>query len=315
MKRFLSAWIVCLLVMAVHSFAADQPNPNNELKFPGSTAEVYKTTDQGDLKIHIFQPSTKAAAPRPAIVFFFGGGWKAGSPRQFEQHCRYLASRGMVAMTADYRVSSRHGTLARECVVDAKSAIRWIRTNAQRLHIDPTRVVAGGGSAGGHLAACAGVITGFDEPGEDVNISSIPDAMVLFNPAVTLAPFEGRAPIPASRSQETGPLEPRMGTAPVNLSPGHHARAGLPPSIMFFGTEDFLLDGSKYFHAQMTKAGNRCELKLYDGYAHGFFNFGKHDNKPFIETLQATDDFLKSLNYIQGEGNVASWLSQQPRSK
>lgn len=62
---------------------------------------TYKKTDQGDLKLHIFYPADhKVSDRRPAIVFFFGGGWNGGSPTQFYPHCEYLASRGMVAIPA-----------------------------------------------------------------------------------------------------------------------------------------------------------------------------------------------------------------------
>lgn len=302
--------LLSLSMTTLWLWAAEAKNANNDLHFDGSTAETYKVTEQGPLKIHLFVPKVRSKSPRPAIVFFYGGGWNAGSPKQFEQQCRYLASRGMVAMTADYRVASRHGTKVKEAVQDAKSAIRWVRKNAQRLHLDESRIASGGGSAGGHLAACTGMIEGFDDPMDNLEISSIPNAMVLFNPAVTLAPFEGQAPIPKSREDSTGALGPRMGTDPINLSPGHHTRADLPPSIMFFGTEDFLLDGSKYFHRKMLAAGNRCELKLYEGQSHGFFNYGKNKNQPFVETLQAADDFLVSLGYLSGTGNVRKWLSE-----
>ena len=119
-------------------------------ELPGSRVEVYKTIGDVKLKIYIYEPKGhKAGAKRPAIVFFFGGGWRGGTPRQFLEHCRYLASKGMVAMTVDYRVSSRQGTKPVHCVRDGKSAVRWIRQNADRLGIDPDRVVSGGGSAGG----------------------------------------------------------------------------------------------------------------------------------------------------------------------
>ncbi len=145
--------------------------------FEGARVETYKTVGDIDLKLWIFEPPQhKPTDKRPVAVFFFGGGWKSGNPGQFEQHCRYLASHGMVAMTADYRVRQRHKTLADKCVSDAKSAVRWIRKNAERLGVDPDRIVAGGGSAGGHLAACTVVIEGLDEPGESTNISSVPNA-------------------------------------------------------------------------------------------------------------------------------------------
>ena len=148
--------------------------------FPDARTETYKTIGDVDLKLWIFDPPNhKKNDPRPAIVFFFGGGWKAGNPAQFEQHCRYLASQGMVAMTADYRVLSRHKSLANKAVEDAESAIRWVRENAQRLGVDPNRVAAGGGSAGGHLAACLGAVPALNEQASK-KTSSVPNALALF---------------------------------------------------------------------------------------------------------------------------------------
>jgi len=302
-----------LLVLLNSTIMAEEKNPNNKLQFDGSRAQTYKVTDEGSLKLHVFEPEVRTKEPRPVIIFFYGGAWKAGSPKQFEQHCRYLASRGMVAITADYRVSSRQGTKADAAVADAKSAVRWLRENFKTLHIDEDRVVAAGGSAGGHLAACTAMIDGFESDDQNLVISSKPNALVLFNPAVTLAPFKGHKPLPKDRAEKDGGLEFRMGTKPINLSPGHHVVSDLAPTIMFFGTEDFLLDGSKYFHEQMLKAGNRCDMKLYDGQSHGFFNYGKSKNKYFIATLQATDEFLQSIGYLKGTGNVEEWLSARQK--
>src|SRR2546425_12315614 len=126
-------------------------------KLPGAEVEAYKTVGDTKLNLYVYYPpGHKASDKRAAIVFFFGGGWTGGSPGQFEQHCKHLASRGMVAMTADYRVASRNQVKAVSCVADAKSAIRFVRQEAARLGIDPNRIAAGGGSAGGHIAACTG---------------------------------------------------------------------------------------------------------------------------------------------------------------
>src|SRR4029079_4650111 len=133
-------------------------------KLPGAEVETYKTVGDTKLNLYIYYPpGHKATDKRAAIVFFFGGGWTNGSPGQFEQHCKHLASRGMVAMTADYRVASRQQVKAVSCVVDAKSAIRFVRKEAGRLGIDPNRIASAGGSAGGHIAACTGVLQAFDE--------------------------------------------------------------------------------------------------------------------------------------------------------
>jgi len=159
---------------------------------PGAKVETYKTVGDTRLNLYIYTPEGwQPSDKRPAAVFFFGGGWTNGSPRQFLEQCKYLASRGMVAMAADYRVASRNQVKAVECVKDAKSAIRYVRKNAARWGIDPQRIVAGGGSAGGHLAAACGTIVGFEEADEDKSISAKPDALLLFNPALVLAPIEG----------------------------------------------------------------------------------------------------------------------------
>ena len=155
------------------------------LKLQGARAETYKSIDGIDLSLYIFEPDGhKASDRRPAAVFFFGGGWNGGTPQQFEPHCRYLASRGMVAIVADYRVKSRHGTSPFECVKDGKSAIRWIRSHAERLGIDPARIAAGGGSAGGHVAAAAGNLPKLEEDGEDLTVSSVPKRVAAFQSSV-----------------------------------------------------------------------------------------------------------------------------------
>jgi acetyl esterase/lipase len=230
-------------------------------------------------------------------VFFFGGGWTGGSPGQFEEHCKHLASRGMVAMTADYRVASRQQVKAVSCVADAKSAIRFVRKEATRLGVDPNRIVAAGGSAGGHLAACTAVIKEFDESTEDASISSVPNALALFNPAVVLATVEGLNNVNQERVDS---LKERMGVDPKALSPSHHVKAGGPPTIIFHGKSDTTVPYAtvEIFTKAMTDAGNKCTLVGYDGQAHGFFNYGRGGNEHYQKTLAALDDFLVGLGYL-----------------
>jgi acetyl esterase len=264
----------------------------------GATVETYKTIGDVKLNLYIFNPAGhKATDKRPAIVFFFGGGWTNGSPGQFEQHCRHLASRGLVAITADYRVASRHQVKAVSCVADAKSAIRFVRKEAARLGVDPQKIAGGGGSAGGHLAACTGVIPGLDESTEDASISSVPNALALFNPAVVLAPVEGLREINSERIES---LASRMGVEPQKLSPYHHVRPGAPPTILFHGQADTTVPfaTAELFATAMTAAGNRCELKGYAGQPHGFFNYGRGGNEYYQQTLTALETFLDSLGYL-----------------
>ncbi|MEO6740211.1 MAG: alpha/beta hydrolase [Chthoniobacteraceae bacterium] len=276
--------------------------------FSGAQVATYKTVGDTKLALNIFNPEGhKASDSRAAIVFFFGGGWTSGSPGQFEQQCRYLASRGMVAITADYRVASRHQVKAAQCVADAKSAIRYVRAHAKELGVDPKRIAAGGGSAGGHIAGCTGTLPGLDEAGEDKAVSSVPDAMVLFNPALTLAPVDGNdfggfgARLPAEK----------LGAEPVAISPTHNVKAGVPPTIVFHGKADTTVPFAtvEVFAAAMKKAGNRCEVAGFEGQQHGFFNYGRGDNAMFRATLTQADKFLASIGWLSGEPTVEKFFS------
>lgn len=266
-------------------------------QMPGAVPMEYKAVGGTRLNLFVFfPPGHKHDSVTPAIVFFFGGGWSHGSPAQFEQHCRHLAQRGMVAITADYRVASRHGVKGADCVRDAKSAIRWIRTNSKRLGIDPHRLAAGGGSAGGHIAASAAFLPGFDSPLDDLTISPRPDALILFNPDLIMEPVPG-----ILKKNDPAEMQKRMGVPLIEISPYHHIAKGAPPTVIFHGKADTTVSyaNAEAFARKMSDLGNRCELHGYEGKNHGFFNYGRDGNKAFQDTLEKTDAFLVSLGYLQ----------------
>jgi len=283
-------WIhAALLLMLISA-------PGVALDVEGFTPDktvVYKEVGSVELAIHVFTPQDhRPSDKRPAIVFFFGGGWTGGSPSQFYPHCEYLASRGMVAMAAEYRVKSRHGTSPRECVEDGKSAIRWIRAHADELGIDPTRLAAGGGSAGGHVAAATGTVKGFEEEDEDRSISCRPNALVLFNPVYDNGPIG----FGFERVQEYW----------QEFSPIHNISERTPPTIVFLGTKDKLIPTTtaERYKKLMANKGVRCDLLLYKDQPHGFFN---HRNKEhFTATVIEADKFLASLGYLKGEPTLKS---------
>lgn len=268
-------------------------------QLPHASAETYKTVGDVGLKLYVHKPADwKESDRRPAIVFFFGGGWNAGSPSQFRYQCEYLASRGLVAITADYRVASRNKVLAVECVRDAVAALRYVRAHAGQLGVDPERIVASGGSAGGHLAACLGTIEGLEEGvGPDAKVSYRPNAMILFNPALQF----GKAPGIALTSERTG-------VDPQTISPFHHVKSGTPPTLLLFGTADGMFASAEAFTGAMKNAGNRCELDAYDGKPHGFFNVGRDDNVDFYKTLESADRFLATLGYVSGPPQVDAYF-------
>ena len=253
---------------------------------------VYKNTPQGDLKIFVhLPPDWKASDKRPAIVFFFGGGWTGGTIEQFHPQATYLATRGMVTARADYRVKSRHGTTPRECVEDAKSAVRWLRQKAGELGIDTARVVAAGGSAGGHIAACTALVEGLDAKDEDKSVSSKPDALVLFNPVVDLTNLgdaAGKAPVPSNRE------------AAREISPILYLKKDSVPTILFYGTKDRFFAQGQAMLAKAKEVGARVELYSAADMPHGFFN-----KPPWTEiTARQADEFLAGLGCLKGEPTI-----------
>ena len=248
----------------------------------------YKKIDSTELYLYGYYPNNyNACKKHPAIVFFFGGGWIGGSPTQFTEQAKYFASRGMIAMTADYRVAKRNHTTPFDAVRDAKSAIRFVRENAAILGVDPNRIVASGGSAGGHLAAATGIIKGLEQPGEDTTVSSRPDALILFNPVFDNGPG--------------GYGYDRVGDRYKEISPFHNIAPGDSPTILFFGTKDKYVPVKtiKAFQNKMQEAGNRCDLFLYEGQGHGFFNYRHHEY--YKKTMLEADKFLISLGFLSGK--------------
>jgi len=269
----------------------------------GCVDEVYKEASGDKLWIYRFDPPTKTPPAKPAVVFFFGGAWNGGTVTQFEQHARYLASRGIVSFVADYRVKTRQNTQPDACVADGKSAIRWVRQNAGRLGIDPSRIAAGGGSAGGHVAAATGICDGLDAPAEkDSPISSKSNALLLFNPVYDNGP-QGYG---HSRAKKWFPA----------ISPAHNISKGDPPTIVFLGASDALIPVStaEKFDADLKALGIQSELWIYDGQPHGFFNEQKNQ-KAFLDTVRKMDSFLQSIDWLKGpvdEKTLASLLKIKP---
>lgn len=282
-----STYLLSLLLLASSVFSLEVEGfaPDKEV--------VYKTVDDVQLKLGLFlPPDFSPEDQRPAVVFFFGGGWKGGSPTQFYPHCKYLAGRGMVALAADYRVFSRHKTSPRECVKDGKSAIRWIRQHAGELGVNPDRIAAGGGSAGGHIAAATGTTAAFSEENEDQTISTVPNALILFNPVLDTGP--------------DGYAYEKVRDFWRELSPMHNISAKTPPAIIFLGDEDAIVpvSSAEKFKQLMAEKGIRCDLEVYPGQKHGFFNYPNRNY--FADTVRKMDLFLVSLGWLEGEPALES---------
>lgn len=235
---------------------------------------LYKKTPQEDMYLYLLRPKGKTRKSLPAIIYFTGGGWvngnvegQIGNPAWFRDH-------GIIGIEADYRVKSRHNTSPVECVEDAKSAIRYVRAHARELGIDPKLIIAAGGSAGGHIAACT-AISGGDGVGEDLTISSTPNALVLHNPVLG----EGFG-------KEFFNVHPEF-------SPLLQIRKGWPPTILSNGTIDKTtpIEFAEKFTRLMKETGNICELISVKDADHSCD--WPVTNPNFLPTIQRMYEFLK----------------------
>ena len=274
--------VVCgllLLVIGVDVFAAEV----TVKKY------VYKTSGGKPRGIEVFSPEDHdpATMKTPGIILFHGGNWTDGSPAEFHDVCRYFAGRGLVAATVDYRMLLPHGpekdkdpetglTRKQVCVRDAKSAIRWFKEYAEALGVDPTRIVAGGGSAGGHIAVLASTTPDLDDPTDPPGIDTSVAAFMLWAPACTEADASD-PPIDARR----------------------HVGKNFAPAVVFFGTEDSWLRHWKNLtqYSIRPRGGSEPIVWFAQGGDHGVF--GKPDWR--LATIAAADRFLVDRGLLTGE--------------
>jgi acetyl esterase len=284
--KLLKFLILCAIVIVPDTTYAQVTSDN-----PVAEKHIYKTRGLSRLRLYIIQPANKESHENlPAIIFFHGGGLKERMTWEFVPQAKYLIERGMVAVLATYSIE-RHGRTEFESIADAKSAIRWIRKHSDELGIDENHIAAGGGSAGGYLAACTAMIKDLDEKKEDLSISSIPNALVLFNPRLVMS-ASGDPPLTKKDIRYLN------GRNIEGISPYHNIYRGAPPTIIFHGTADSGIQEVQQFCEKMKNYGNTCEVDLYEGREHGFFHYFHGENPDFLSTMENTVKFLSALGYI-----------------
>lgn len=269
--------LVALLLSPLVTLAQDANRPAPTEK------RTYKQIGDTKLELWLWKPADwKATDRRSAIVFYHGGGWRGGNPAAFSRQSARLAERGMVAISVQYRLTTQPGVTVAECVKDARSAFRWVRAHAAELGIDPDKIAAGGGSAGGHLAAALVTLDNVNEATDDLQISPRPAALALFNPALHLGALR------AARQE----ADPRVGTPEATraVDPFEHVKRGHPPTIIFHGEADTTVPiATARAYADKARAlGADCEVVGFPDQPHSFFN-----REPFIwDTLKQTEAFL-----------------------
>lgn len=230
--------------------------PAQPLAIPGAEAHVYRF--EPELKLHVVRPAGVASTgPRPAFVFFFGGGWTRGTPQNSVGWARLAAGWGMVGIAPDYRTKDRFGTSPLEAVADARAAVRWVEDHAEELGVDPARIVVGGSSAGGHLALWTGLTALPPGSTADESPRHRPAALILLATV-------------SDTSQLSGPT--RFGAHATALSPVHHLDARMPRVLAFHGDADRTVPHSQAvaLDAKLRESGNESELVTVPGGPHTF---------------------------------------------
>ncbi len=294
---FLRPAISALVVFASIAASAQTAKPNpmtsdhvGKLAAPlKATREiVYKNVANRELHLHLFQPEGWQASDRRACyITIHGGGWTGGNPQRMYPFAEHYAKLGLVGISVQYRLyDPKTQTTVFDCVKDARSAVRYVRAHAAELGIDPQKLIVSGGSAGGHLAAATALFDGVDEASDDTRVSSTPNALVLLFPVID--------------TSKDGYGNAKIGEHWQELSPVHHVRASLPPTITFHGTGDIVtpFKGAQAFHEAMLKAGNRSELVVNEGGAHGYL---MRTQRLYDECLQKSDAFLASLGLLSSK--------------
>ncbi len=223
------------------------------------------------LKLDLYAPAAKSGRMRPGVVLVHGGGWAGGNRQSFRAMAQQLARRGFVAATIDYRLSGE----ARfpSAVEDCKAAVRWMRANAKKHRIDPERIGAVGGSAGGHLASMV-ALTGdsklFEGKGGHPDASSALQAAVIMGAGVdqVTRALEAKKPIANQLTFFGGPYEKRK-EAYAQGSPITHISKGDPPILIIEGEKDS--PGERYpaFRRKLDEAGVAHRLVIVQGGKHG----------------------------------------------
>ncbi|HTO02822.1 MAG TPA: alpha/beta hydrolase [Opitutus sp.] len=255
--RRTSVWLGILLALSPATFAASETTPT---ELPQAETFVYRDQLAEPLRLFVVKPKDwKAGDRRPALMFFFGGGWTTGTPLNSIGWARFAASQGMIGIAPDYRTKGRHDTSPLTSVADSRAALAWVQDHAAELGVDPARIVVGGNSAGGHVALWTAIEQAPPGSNADESPRLKPAALILFSTV-------------SDTSELTGYTPQRFGEHTTALSPIHQLDARMPPVLAFHGDADKLVPLAQAIalRDKLVASGNACELIIVPGGGHNF---------------------------------------------
>lgn len=199
----------------------------------------YGRVGERPLLLDLYRP-VDLESPAAGVLFFHGGGWETGDKKDYRIYAAYFAAQGYVVASVGYRLKKEARYPA--AIEDTKCAVRWMRAHAGALNVDPDRLAAIGGSAGGHLAMMIGYSS--DEPelegsGGWPGVSSAVSAVVeLYGPVDFTTPYARTHETVTSYLGKSFEEAPRLYE---QCSPWFHLDAGDPPTLILHGTLDELV--------------------------------------------------------------------------
>ncbi len=257
--------------------AIDSAEPEAEerrkYRFEKKGAIVFRKLPDCEVKCDVYQPESDVALP--AIIMIHGGAWRHGSKLAMVRHARRVARVGYVVVSINYRLAPKYPWPAQ--IDDCQYAVRWLKKNAQTYNVDAERIGVFGYSAGGHLAALLGTVSGEGDPPIDESLSVDDEELEGFSPAVR-AVAVGGAPCEFSwLDEESEVLKYWMGGSRKSLpekyrraSPIEYVTADDAPFFIFHGTADMLVpvQSPKDFHQALKARGVASTLLTVDGAGH-----------------------------------------------
>lgn len=270
----------------------------------------YKAVGNRKLRLLCVKPAGwKQTDRRTAFLWIHGGGWCNGDPERFLPHCRYFSSRGAVTFSVEYRLVQYENDAIKgplyveDCLKDCKTAVRYIRKNAETLGIDPERVAVAGDSSGGHLACCLGTIGAYDDENGGTGISAVPDVIVSCNGIADMAlNWKQLLPDGGDSSLSQVDLWLAKHRKAETLSPVYHIRPNQPPMLLQHGLQDKTVppEETMRFYELYRNSGNQTKLLLYPDCKHAFILFHYTAATDIVmRAIYDIDAFLTEKRFLQ----------------